>query len=293
MHDANGNRLKVGDEVLIPAIITELQPSDEFCNVTVKSLHGRRPDGTQESISAINTGVIVLLRAAKAATVALLLILVACQQVAVADDIPHPPGWYPVPPGVRLPIPDEADAIVAVTLPVMIMAEDAKPVAKEPAKPKASYSGSDDALDEVNEYRAKRGLPPFKHDAGLTAAAKKAAKLRATNGIAGHLYSDFACLPAGTRADAAGCGALEDSWGWGTCCMNDNYSHAGAAWQRGADGKRYMHLFVSHGPPSVDNSTSYQRATSEPVYGAESAGTCSTGSCGASSRSVGLLRRRR
>lgn len=105
-------------------------------------------------------------------------------------------------------------------------------------------TGSDNALDEVNAYRAKKGLPPFQHDPQLTIAAKRAAETRAKHLWAGHLQSDFACLPPGATADSAGCGALEDSWGWATCCMDDNYSHAGAAWVRGSDGKRYMHLFV-------------------------------------------------
>lgn len=116
------------------------------------------------------------------------------------------------------------------------------PTVKQPLT--VASTGSDDALDEVNAYRAKKGLPPFQHDPQLTIAAKRAAETRASHLWAGHLQSDFACLPPGATADAAGCGALEDSWGWATCCMDDNYSHAGAAWVRGSDGKRYMHLFV-------------------------------------------------
>lgn len=61
MHDAKNRPLKVGDRVLIPARITELQANIAYCNVSVKSSFGRRPDGQPETISAINTG--VLLRA--------------------------------------------------------------------------------------------------------------------------------------------------------------------------------------------------------------------------------------
>lgn len=104
--------------------------------------------------------------------------------------------------------------------------------------------GSDDALDEVNAERAKRGLPPFQHDPLLTQAALTAAKTRASHLWAGHLQSDFACLPPGASADAAGCAAWPNGEGWGSCCTYDNYSHAGAAWAIGADGRRYMHLFV-------------------------------------------------
>jgi hypothetical protein len=59
MHDANGHALKVGDKVLIPAEITSLSAGEDFCNVSVKTTLGRRPDGNKETMSAINTGVLV------------------------------------------------------------------------------------------------------------------------------------------------------------------------------------------------------------------------------------------
>ena len=60
MHDAKGHPLKVGDKVLIPCEITSLYDGSEiYCNVSVKTTLGRRPDHMQESISAINTGVLV------------------------------------------------------------------------------------------------------------------------------------------------------------------------------------------------------------------------------------------
>ncbi|HQR08087.1 MAG TPA: CAP domain-containing protein [Gemmatales bacterium] len=109
----------------------------------------------------------------------------------------------------------------------------------------ASATGSDDALNEVNAARAQRGLKPFLPDPLLNQAAQACAKQRCARHIDGHLpESDFKYLPAGASANAAGCGALEPSWGWGTCCTYDNYTYAGAAWVMGADGKRYMHLFV-------------------------------------------------
>jgi len=150
--------------------------------------------------------------------------------------------------------------------------------------PQKVEKGSDDALAEVNEYRAKRGLPPFQHDPLLTQAALKAATLRASRGIHGHLESDFACLPPGASADAAGCGALEDSWGWGTCCTEDNYSHAGAAWVRGADGRRYMHLFVrnqGNAPLSKPVATETITPANQVVT---SSGGCTGGSCGVTTR---------
>ncbi len=108
----------------------------------------------------------------------------------------------------------------------------------------ASVQEVNDALAEVNATRAKRGLRPFQHDPQLTQAALQCAQIRASRRIAGHLANDFAYLPAGSTARSAGCGAMEPSWGWGTCCTYENYTYAGAAWVMGADGKRYMHLFV-------------------------------------------------
>lgn len=113
-----------------------------------------------------------------------------------------------------------------------------------PATPVAANS-IHEALDEVNAERAKRGLQPYIVDPLLTQAAKEAASRRASKFIHGHLpEGDFSCLPSGGHATAAGCGALEPSWGWGSCCTYDSYTYAGAAWVMGSDGRRYMHLFV-------------------------------------------------
>jgi len=101
-----------------------------------------------------------------------------------------------------------------------------------------------DALHEVNTARAQRGLSPFIHDPNLTAAAMSCAQTRAAYLAAGHTANDFAALPPGVSARAAGCGALDLSWGWGTCCTYENYQYAGAAYVWGRDNKRYMHLFV-------------------------------------------------
>lgn len=60
MHDRNGTPLQTGDVVLVPARITQLNAGEDFCNVTIETLHGRRPDGNKETMSAINTGVLVL-----------------------------------------------------------------------------------------------------------------------------------------------------------------------------------------------------------------------------------------
>lgn len=187
-----------------------------------------------------------------------------------------------------------AHAQVAVPVNVAFLAEPSEYLPEPTDEPvvyrevkKADYNGSDDALDEVNAYRAKRGLAPFKHDPLLTQAALTAAKKRASRSIAGHLpESDFTCLPPSAHADAAGCAALEDSWGWQSCCADENYTNAGAAWVRGKDGLRYMHLFVSRDGQASQASTSAAGET-----GTCSSGTCSSGSCSASATRT--VRRRR
>jgi hypothetical protein len=59
MHDAKGRELKAGDLVLIPARITQVYPTEDYCNVAAKSVFGRRPDGLNEVFGAINTGVML------------------------------------------------------------------------------------------------------------------------------------------------------------------------------------------------------------------------------------------
>jgi hypothetical protein len=58
MHDATGRKLKVGDTVVIAATITQLSETEEFCNVSLETVLGRRPDGNKEHVYAINTGVL-------------------------------------------------------------------------------------------------------------------------------------------------------------------------------------------------------------------------------------------
>lgn len=100
------------------------------------------------------------------------------------------------------------------------------------------------ALTQVNQLRQSRGLRPFIQDDGLVRAAFAAATFRARNRIVGHTANDFAFVPANTSARAAGCGALEPSWGWGTCCTYDDAQFAGAALVKGDDGRNYMQLYV-------------------------------------------------
>ncbi len=99
-----------------------------------------------------------------------------------------------------------------------------------------------DALNEVNAKRAQRGLRPFLHDPLLAEAAHRAATFRAERRMFGHTSNDFQFLGGG-RASAAGCAAYPREYGFMACCVYDNYTHAGAAWVRGGDGKMYCHLF--------------------------------------------------
>lgn len=61
MHDRNGSPLKKGDRVLIEGVITDLYAGEDYCNVAVETLAGRRPDNEKEHISSVNTGVLTLL----------------------------------------------------------------------------------------------------------------------------------------------------------------------------------------------------------------------------------------
>jgi hypothetical protein len=101
-----------------------------------------------------------------------------------------------------------------------------------------------DALDEVNARRAAKGLRPFLKDEGLTQAAYSAASYRAARLITGHdPNGDFRHVPTGSFANYGGCAAWHGT-DWGSCCSDEDHTYAGAAWVRGADNRRYMHLFV-------------------------------------------------
>lgn len=58
MHDRNGKALHVGDQVMIQCVVKDLQAGEDYCNVSLETVHGRRPDGAKEHIGAINTGVV-------------------------------------------------------------------------------------------------------------------------------------------------------------------------------------------------------------------------------------------
>lgn len=55
MHDAKGRELMVGDTVLIPCKVTDVQPRQDYCNCHLETLGGRPPDGQKEHFGAVNT----------------------------------------------------------------------------------------------------------------------------------------------------------------------------------------------------------------------------------------------
>lgn len=123
--------------------------------------------------------------------------------------------------------------VLVLLLPTFVPAEEAR---------KASTTKH--ALDEVNAARAARGLRPFVLDENLARAAAGCAAYRAKYLMEGHTSNDFAFLPRGASARAAGCAAWAVGDGWGACCTYDNYQYAGAAYSVGSDGRRYMQIFV-------------------------------------------------
>jgi hypothetical protein len=102
-----------------------------------------------------------------------------------------------------------------------------------------SSTASASALEEVNLWRSKNGLPAFEEDKKLTAAAQHKAEYRAARLLKdGHQGPS---CPAGCRE---GTGEARPEWGWLTCVMEESGTHAGAGVAIGADGQRYMVLIV-------------------------------------------------
>jgi hypothetical protein len=59
MHDRNGTPLKLGDIVTVKFRITATSSSADYCNVTLESVEGRKPDGAKETLVG-NAAVTVL-----------------------------------------------------------------------------------------------------------------------------------------------------------------------------------------------------------------------------------------
>jgi len=59
MHDRNGTPLKKGDKIMIEYIITGIISGEGYCNISARSVLGRKPDGEREYFSG-NTAVVLL-----------------------------------------------------------------------------------------------------------------------------------------------------------------------------------------------------------------------------------------
>jgi hypothetical protein len=140
--------------------------------------------------------------------------------------------------------------------------EDSKTAAAQIARP---VGGAQNAMAEVNAARAARGLRPFVEDPELTAAAMQCADFRAARLMAGHTISDFSALRPGVSASASGCAAWPAWMGWGSCCWEDDYLEAGAAFTVGPDNLRYMHIFVRGGSGASGGATANAFGQYQPV----------------------------
>lgn len=116
----------------------------------------------------------------------------------------------------------------------------------------------DQALTAVNQRRAARGLRPYILDPNLASGALGAARYRAQHGIVAHAANEYSFLAPGVMQwgppDRWGVrvglihGGTNDFDSMGptfmTCAMLDNYTYAGAATVRGADGRYFHQIFV-------------------------------------------------
>jgi len=111
----------------------------------------------------------------------------------------------------------------------------------------ASTSFGADALAQLNARRVRAGLPAFKPDAALQAAAERCAQQQARSGAMYH------CLHIGSRS-GVGMGSGSDWEGrrFNTCYAFD-YSggYAGAAAVVGRNGQTYYALDIRNSPSPV------------------------------------------
>lgn len=58
-HDANGIEVKAGDRVIVECTVRDVQPGEDYCNVTLSTLVPMKPSGT-ETLIVLNAGQCVL-----------------------------------------------------------------------------------------------------------------------------------------------------------------------------------------------------------------------------------------
>lgn len=56
-HDRNGKEIRVGDEVLLRAKVTQVWAGEDYCNITIESITGRKPDGLSDT-AVLNAAVL-------------------------------------------------------------------------------------------------------------------------------------------------------------------------------------------------------------------------------------------
>ncbi len=101
---------------------------------------------------------------------------------------------------------------------------------------------SADAIDEVNEWRKRSGLPLFIEDPAMTKFATMKARYRAERNLRdGHQGPR---PPAGWHE---GTGEAYATWGWLTCETESEFMYAGAGICVGRDGTRFMVLVCRDG----------------------------------------------
>lgn len=54
-HCMRGHELKVGDRVLVPAIVVSVSPGEDYCNVTVQTAHTMPPYPDSPTSVTLNT----------------------------------------------------------------------------------------------------------------------------------------------------------------------------------------------------------------------------------------------
>lgn len=141
-------------------------------------------------------------------------------------------------------------SVLAPPPPQSVLADRKEQQAAPPVR--SDSPGTWDVLEELNSQRRARGLQPYIWDRELTLAAGAASQYRAARQLFGHTPNDFAHLPVGATADAAGCAAYPASYGFMACaCYEPGLHYAGAAYTLGADGRRFCHLFIRRASGTV------------------------------------------
>ena len=103
------------------------------------------------------------------------------------------------------------------------------------------------ALEQLNKRRVKAGLPPYKADAKLQAAAEKSAQTQARAGAMWH------CCHIGSRSGVGySSGSDPAGYRFNTCYAFDgNGGYAGAAAVVGPNGNTYYALDIRNTPSPV------------------------------------------